>query len=213
MRALLYLVLLFSCYTTAAQNAVALGPSMGFGIPVMVQSNGEVDRPSQGAIFGLRLEITRSLGDNNLYFNTGVQAYIYYFSHSHVRYGTEPTGPLGLNIGIPINLQILLPVDRNSAFRIYGGLIPMIETGGLARASEEDGAIRPNIAPDLGANIFFSRSASIGFKWYMPIRLYGSNTLHSTYHLNCFTVDITRTLNFKKKRNKEQRHPYKRALG
>jgi len=212
MRILLYLLVLLSTYTGSAQNTLALGPSIGFGIPAMTQSNSEADRPSQGVLFGLRLEVTRRLLQSNIYLNTGLQTYVYFFTHSNVRYGTEPVGPLGLSVGVPVNLQVSFPGGNGSALRVYGGVIPMIETGGLARASEQDGAVRPNIAPDLGVNVFVARSASIGLKWYMPLRQYGSNALHSTYYLQCLTFEVTKELNVKRK-NKQSKHPYKRALG
>lgn len=183
------LFLLLITFHVFAQSIVEMGPVIGVSIPQIVEKNENITKPMAGLCVGIKGNALYPTRKKNVYVGIGLQGCLFYFSTVPSGENMEPVGFFGLSIGAPLTLQRVFPVG-NFSLRANFGLMPIIETSGLVRTDQPDGGLRANVAPTAGFGLTLDQRTTLGFEWFMPIRLYGAPSKNYTYHLhNCsFTV-------------------------
>lgn len=180
---------LLLCYSSNAQNVVELGPAVGVTLPDIVTRNPDITKPLSGTQLGIKGDMLFPTSNKKLFFGVGLQAYVYYFSTVPSNEEVAAIGLFGLSFGVPVTMQHVFPVG-NFALRTSLGVMPIIETSGLVRTDYPDGGMRLNAAPTASFGLTLGKRTTVGFDWFMPIRLYGAPSQSYTYRLHNFSFTV-----------------------
>ncbi|PZF73961.1 hypothetical protein [Taibaiella soli] len=183
------LFLLLSTSDLSAQKIIEMGPVMGVALPQIIERNENITKPMPGFCVGIRGDALYATKKKNLYIGIGLQGSLFYFSTVPSGENMEPVGFFGLSMSAPLTVQKVFPVG-NFFLRTNLGIMPIIETSGLVRTDYPDGGLRANIAPTAGLGLTLDQRTTIGFEWYMPIRLYGAPSQNYSYHLHDFSFTV-----------------------